>query len=90
MQCLYCGGERFSLKTVSAKSTEKVLSYDQCSHRGRDRSGIYTVSAKSIDKTTVTVYMINISTAEKIITIHHECPCRIGKSHPRGRNFYQG
>ena len=26
----------------------------------------------------------------KIITIHHECPCRIGKSHPRGRNFYQG
>ena len=26
----------------------------------------------------------------KIITIHYECPCRIGKSHPRGRNFYQG
>ena len=25
----------------------------------------------------------------KIITIHHECPCTIGKSHPRGRNFYQ-
>ena len=66
MQCLYCGGERFSLTTVSAKSTEKVLSYDQCSHRGRDRSGIYTVSAKSIDKTTVTIYMINIPTVEKI------------------------
>ena len=26
----------------------------------------------------------------KIITIHHECPCRIGKSQLRGRNFYQG
>ena len=26
----------------------------------------------------------------KIITIHHECPCRIEISHPRGRNFNQG
>ena len=26
----------------------------------------------------------------KIITIHHECPCRIGKSHSKGQNFYQG
>ena len=86
MQCLYCERERFSVKTVSAKSTEKVLSYDQCYHRDRDRSGIYTVSAKSIDKTTVTVYTINIPTVEKIITIHHEWPCRIGRSHPRGRN----
>ena len=24
------------------------------------------------------------------ITIHHECPCRIGKDHSRGWNFYQG
>ena len=24
------------------------------------------------------------------ITIHHDYPCRIGKSHPRGRKFYQG
>ena len=24
------------------------------------------------------------------IRIHHECPCRIGKSHPRGGNFNQG
>ena len=24
------------------------------------------------------------------ITIHHECPCRIEISHPRGRNFNQG
>ena len=66
MQCLFCGGERFSVKTVSAKSTEKVLLYDQCSHRGRDRTGIYTVSAKSIDNTTVPVYTINIPTVEKI------------------------
>ena len=27
---------------------------------------------------------------EKNITIPHECPCRTGKSHPRGQNFYQG
>ena len=27
---------------------------------------------------------------QTVITIHHECPCRIGKSHPRGWNFYQG
>ena len=66
MQCLYCGGKRFSLKTVGAKSTEKVLSYDQCSHRSRDRSAIYTLSAKSIDKTTATVYTINVPTVEKI------------------------
>ena len=26
----------------------------------------------------------------KSITIHHECPCWIGKSHPSGWNFYQG
>ena len=26
----------------------------------------------------------------KIITIHHECPCRIEISHPRGRKFTQG
>ena len=26
----------------------------------------------------------------KNIRIHHECSCRIGKSHPRGRNFKQG
>ena len=26
----------------------------------------------------------------KIITIHHEYPCRIEISHPRGRNFNQG
>ena len=26
----------------------------------------------------------------KNIRIHHECSCRIGKSHPRGRNFNQG
>ena len=26
----------------------------------------------------------------KIITIHHECRCRIEISHSRGRNFYQG
>ena len=26
----------------------------------------------------------------EIITIHHECPCRIEISHPRGRNFNQG
>ena len=26
----------------------------------------------------------------KIITIHHECPCMIEISHPRGRNFNQG
>ena len=26
----------------------------------------------------------------KNITIHHECPCRIEISHPRGRNFNQG
>ena len=25
-----------------------------------------------------------------IIRVHHECPCRIGKSHPRGRNFNKG
>ena len=31
------------------------------------------------------IYIFN-----KIITIHHECPCRTEKSHPRGRNFYQG
>ena len=24
------------------------------------------------------------------ITIHHECPCRIEISHPRGRKFNQG
>ena len=24
------------------------------------------------------------------ITVHHECSCRIMKSHPRGMNFYQG
>ena len=24
------------------------------------------------------------------ITIHHECPCRIGNTHPWVRNFYQG
>ena len=23
------------------------------------------------------------------IRIHHECPCRIEKSHPRDRNFYK-
>ena len=28
--------------------------------------------------------------AGEIIRIHHECSCRIGKSHPRGRNFNQG
>ena len=26
----------------------------------------------------------------KNIRLHHECPCRIGKSHPRGRNYKQG
>ena len=26
----------------------------------------------------------------KTITIHHECPCRIEISHPRGRKFNQG
>ena len=26
----------------------------------------------------------------KIITIHHECPCRIEISHPRGGNLNQG
>ena len=26
----------------------------------------------------------------KIITIHHECPCRIEISHPRGWKFTQG
>ena len=26
----------------------------------------------------------------RTMRIHHECPCRIGKSHPRGRNFNQG
>ena len=26
----------------------------------------------------------------EIITIDHECPCRIAISHPRGRNFNQG
>ena len=26
----------------------------------------------------------------KIITIHHELPCRIEISHPRGRKFNQG
>ena len=26
----------------------------------------------------------------KIITIHHECPCKIEISHPRGRKFNQG
>ena len=25
-----------------------------------------------------------------IIRIHHECPCKIGKTHPRGRNFNHG
>ena len=25
-----------------------------------------------------------------IITVHHDCSCRLGKSHPRGQNFYQG
>ena len=28
--------------------------------------------------------------AQKIIRIHRECPCKIGKSHPGGRNFEQG
>ena len=28
--------------------------------------------------------------SDKIITIHHECPCRIEISHPRGWNFNQG
>ena len=27
---------------------------------------------------------------KETIRIHHECPCRIWKSHPRGRNFNQG
>ena len=27
---------------------------------------------------------------DKIITIHHECPCRIEISHPRGQKFNQG
>ena len=27
---------------------------------------------------------------EENITIHHECPCRKGKSQLRGRNFCQG
>ena len=27
---------------------------------------------------------------KEIITIHHECPCRIEISHPRGQNFNQG
>ena len=27
---------------------------------------------------------------ENIITIHHDCPCRVEISHPRGRNFNQG
>ena len=26
---------------------------------------------------------------KKIIKSHHECSCRIGKSHPRGWNFSQ-
>ena len=28
--------------------------------------------------------------AHWIITIYHECPCRIEISHPRGRNLNQG
>ena len=31
-----------------------------------------------------------IVSLSKIITIHHECPCRIEISHPSGRNFNQG
>ena len=36
-------------------------------------------------------YIVGCLIPEKmIITIHHECPCRIEISHPRGRNFNQG
>ena len=38
--------------------------------------------------TNITGYF-EISVLE-IITVHHEFPCRIGTSHPTGRNFYQG
>ena len=31
-----------------------------------------------------------IPSEAQIITIHHECPCKIGKSHPRGSVFLPG
>ena len=30
-----------------------------------------------------------LTASDKTITIHHECPCRIEISHPRGRKFNQ-
>ena len=34
--------------------------------------------------------MTRINCKRWIITIRHECPCRIEISHPRGQNFNQG
>ena len=33
---------------------------------------------------------IDVWLRNKNMANRHECPCRIGKSHPRGRNFIQG
>ena len=38
---------------------------------------------------TVRQFSVNVH-GKRTITIHHECPCRIEISHPRGRNFNQG
>ena len=35
-------------------------------------------------------FLLTFSCSCKIITIHHERPCRIEISHPRGRKFNQG